>query len=83
MSWPEVAGFVLGLINIILLVRRSVWNFPVAMVMVSLVGMVLFRSRLYSEAGLQGFFFVARSRVDDCHVESGNVTMLSHVLQFR
>ena len=45
-SWQEVAGFVLGLINIVLLVRRSVWNFPVAMVMVSLVGVVLFRSRL-------------------------------------
>lgn len=60
-SWQEVAGFVLGLINIVLLVRRSVWNFPVAMVMVSLVGVVLFRSRLYSEAGLQAFFFVVNA----------------------
>lgn len=60
-NWLEVAGFVLGLINIVLLVRRSVWNFPVAMVMVSLMGVVLFRSRLYSEAGLQGFFFVVNA----------------------
>ena len=29
--------------------------------MVSLVGVVLFRSRLYSEAGLQGFFFVVNA----------------------
>ena len=58
MSWQEVLGSLLGLINIVLLMRRSVWNFPVAMAMVSLVGVVLFRSRLYSEAGLQVFFFV-------------------------
>lgn len=61
MSWQEVLGSLLGLINIVLLVRRSVWNFPVAMVMVSLFGVVLFRSRLYSEAGLQVFFFVVNA----------------------
>ncbi len=58
MSWAEVAGSILGLINILLLVRRSVWNFPVAMVMVCLIGFVLFGAKLYSEAGLQVFFFV-------------------------
>ncbi len=61
MSWQEIAGSILGLLNIALLVRRSVWNFPVAMVMVTLVGFVLFRSRLYSEAGLQVFFFVVNA----------------------
>ncbi len=57
----EIAGSILGLINIFLLVRRSVWNFPVAMAMVTLVGIVLFRTRLYSEAGLQVFFFVVNA----------------------
>jgi len=57
-SWTEVAGALLGLIQIWLLVRRSVWNFPVAMAMVSLIGFTLFAARLYSEAGLQAFFFV-------------------------
>lgn len=61
MDWAEVAGSVLGLINIVLLVRRSVWNFPVAMAMVSLVAIVLMRARLYSEAGLQAFFFVVNA----------------------
>lgn len=61
MSWMEAAGSILGLLNILLLVRRSVWNFPVAMAMVTLVGIVLFRSRLYSEAGLQVFFFVVNA----------------------
>ncbi len=61
MDVAEIAGSVLGLINIVLLVRRSVWNFPVAMAMVSLVAVVLVRARLYSEAGLQGFFFVVNA----------------------
>ena len=57
-SWPELLGAALGLINIALLVRRSVWNFPAAMASVLLVGVTLFEARLYSESGLQAFFFV-------------------------
>lgn len=61
MSWMEIAGAVLGLVNIVLLMRRSVWNFPVAMVMVALLGWVLAEKKLYAEAGLQAFFFVANA----------------------
>ena len=57
----EIAGALLGLINIVLLVRRSVWNFPVAMAMVACIGVVLFEARLYAEAALQAFFFVANA----------------------
>ena len=57
-DWAQVVGTVLGLANIVLLIRRSVWNFPVAMAMVAVIGTVLFEARLYGEAGLQGFFFV-------------------------
>jgi len=60
-SWTEIAGAVLGLIQIVLLVRRSVWNFPVAMAMVTLIGFTLFEARLYSESGLQAFFFVVNA----------------------
>ena len=79
-SWTEIAGAVLGLIQIVLLVRRSVWNFPVAMIMVSLIGFTLFEARLYSESGLQAFFFVvnalgwyqwSRVRGDDSAVPVG------------
>lgn len=55
----EIAGAILGLVNIVLLVRRSVWNFPAAMAMVVCVGIVLFEAKLYAEAGLQVFFFAA------------------------
>ncbi len=61
MNWTELAGALLGLANIVLLVRRSVWNFPVAMAMVTLIGITLFEKRLYSETGLQVFFFVVNA----------------------
>jgi nicotinamide mononucleotide transporter len=47
----------LGIANIVLIVRRSIWNFPVALVMVSIFGVRLAQERLYSDAGLQVFFF--------------------------
>ncbi len=59
--WTELLGSVLGLIQIWLLVRRSIWNFPVAMAMVSLIGITLFEARLYSECGLQAFFFIVNA----------------------
>lgn len=60
-SWTEIAGAILGLIQIWLLVRRSVWNFPVAMVMVCLIGVTLYEEQLYAETGLQAFFFVVNA----------------------
>ena len=61
MSPLEIAGTVLGFINIVLLIRRSVWNFPAAMAMVTCVGIVLAEARLYAESGLQVFFFVVNA----------------------
>ena len=58
LAWTELAAAALGLLNVVLLVRRSVWNFPAAMAMVTLVGITLFEARLYAETGLQLFFFV-------------------------
>lgn len=58
----EAAASLIGLVQIVLLVRRSVWNFPLAMVQVALTGVVLVDARLYSEAGLQGFFFIVNAQ---------------------
>lgn len=58
MTTLEAIAAVLTLANIALVVRRSVWNFPAALVAVTLTAIVLWQSRLYSDAGLQGFFFV-------------------------
>lgn len=57
----EYAAAALGLANIALLVFRSVWNFPFGMAMVAFYILVFFQQRLYAEAGLQVFFFLAQA----------------------
>lgn len=60
MSHLEWIAAVLGLANVVLLVRRSVWNYPFGMAMVALYVAVFWQARLYGEAGLQVFFFIAQ-----------------------
>ncbi len=56
----EIAAFFLGLANIILLVRRSIWNYPFGIVMVSLYAWVFYGAKLYSDVILQIFFVVVQ-----------------------
>ncbi len=56
----EIAAVVLGLINISLLVRRSIWNYPFGIVMVSLYAWIFYGAKLYSDVLLQFFFFVVQ-----------------------
>lgn len=62
MNVLEAAAACLGLINIVLVVRRSVWNYPFGLAMVALYGWIFVQPevRLYSDAGLQAFFFVVQ-----------------------
>lgn len=57
MSAIEIAAFVLGVINVALVVRRSLWNYPFALVMVALYARIFYDAKLYSDALLQFFFF--------------------------
>lgn len=57
MSPIEIAAVVLGLINVTLVVRRSIWNYPFALAMVSLYAWIFWGVKLYSDMLLQGFFF--------------------------
>lgn len=58
----EALATLLGLINIWLIVRRSVWNYPFGLAMVAIYAWLFARPevRLYSDAGLQAFFFVVQ-----------------------
>lgn len=69
----------LGVVNVLLVVRRSVWNFPFGVAMVLLYGGIFYEAKLYSDALLQLFFLVvqfygwwnwmaARHRVGDVRV---------------
>jgi nicotinamide mononucleotide transporter len=57
LEWSAAA---LGVINIALLVWRSVWNYPFGIAMVALYIFVFWEERLYAEAGLQVFFILAQ-----------------------
>lgn len=56
----EWAAAAFGVVNIALLIWRSVWNFPFGIAMVGLYIVVFFEERLYAEAGLQVFFILAQ-----------------------
>lgn len=58
MSEIEWIAAALVLINVALVALRSVWNYPFALVAVSLYSVVFYEARLYSDMLLQGFFFV-------------------------
>ena len=53
LEWVAAA---LGLVNVALVVRRSVWNYPFGMLMVSHYFFVFSEAKLYSDALLQIFF---------------------------
>jgi len=56
----EIIAVILGIANVGLLVRRSIWNYPFGMAMVALYFVIFREARLYGEAGLQVFFFVVQ-----------------------
>ena len=56
MNWLEYTAAGLGVINVALIVRRSVWNYPFALAMVSLSFFVFLEKKLYSDMLLQIFF---------------------------
>ena len=56
----ELVAVMLGLINIGLLVRRSIWNYPFGLAMVALYFVIFRDARLYSDMLLQVFFFAVQ-----------------------
>jgi nicotinamide mononucleotide transporter len=58
MSWTEIIASLTGLVNVWLTVKNSIWNWIWGIVSVALFGWVFFRSRLYSNAGLQILYFL-------------------------
>ena len=61
MSALEWVAAGLGLINIALLVFRSVWNYAFGIASVAIYIFVFFETRLYAESGLQVFFVLAQA----------------------
>lgn len=60
MSPIEIVAVLLGIANVVLVVLRSMWNYPFGIVMVALYAVIFYETRLYSDALLQLFFFVVQ-----------------------
>jgi nicotinamide mononucleotide transporter len=64
--WAGLAGatlldqvnLLLGVAGVWLMIRRSLWAFPVGLAAVSVQGVLFYRTRIYADALLQVFFFV-------------------------
>lgn len=56
-EWIAVAC---GILNVGLIIRRSIWNYPFGFVMVVLYFFIFWELRLYSEALLQVYFFAVQ-----------------------
>ncbi|HEV7932991.1 MAG TPA: nicotinamide riboside transporter PnuC [Actinomadura sp.] len=52
-SWAEVLGFVTGAVNVWLVVRQNILNWPIGVANVILLGLIFFDGGLYADAGLQ------------------------------
>ena len=58
MNSLEIIAALLGVVNVALVVRRSMWNYPFGIAMVSLYFFVFWDAKLYSDALLQIFFLI-------------------------
>lgn len=54
----EQSATVLGVVGVWLMIRQSLWAFPVGLVQVSLSALVFYNSRFYADMKLQGLFFI-------------------------
>lgn len=57
-TWSlDQANFLLGVVGVWLMIRRSLWAFPVGLVAVSVQAVLFWRIQLFAEAKVQGFYF--------------------------
>lgn len=88
-TWLEIVGAVTGAACVLLVVRRSIWNFPVGIVSSAAYLLFFNEQRLYADAGLQVVFIAlgfhgwvawARGRTDSTpirRVPVGELTALT------
>jgi nicotinamide mononucleotide transporter len=58
-SWLDQANLVLGIIGVVLMIRRNLWAFPVGLLAVTVQGILFYQYRFYADAALQVCFFGA------------------------
>jgi nicotinamide mononucleotide transporter len=57
-SWLDQANLALGIVGVVLMIRRTLCAFPVGLVAVSVQGVLFYRAQFPADAVLQVFFFI-------------------------
>ena len=57
-SWLDQANLALGILGVGLMIRRSLWAFPVGLAAVSVQGVLFYQINFPADAALQIFYFV-------------------------
>ena len=60
MSPLEVFAAAIGIVNIVLIARRTLWNYPFGVAMVACYAVVFWQQQLYATAALQLFFLASQ-----------------------
>ena len=60
-TWAEVLGFVTGGVNVWLVVRQNIWNWPVGIANVIFLGLIFVDGGLYADSGLQVVYVVLQA----------------------
>lgn len=60
-GWLDRLNLLLGVTGVALMIRRSLWAFPVGMLAVSVQGVLFWQAKFYADAKLQVFFFACLS----------------------
>ncbi|NCD70278.1 nicotinamide riboside transporter PnuC [Mucilaginibacter agri] len=58
-SWIELIGVITGLLCVYLAAVNNIWNWPLAIISVTLYIFIFFEARLYADMGLQFYFLGA------------------------
>ncbi|MBK0380236.1 nicotinamide riboside transporter PnuC [Mucilaginibacter segetis] len=57
-TWLELCGVITGLLCVYLAAVNNIWNWPIAIISVTLYIFIFFEAHLYADMGLQVYFFI-------------------------
>jgi nicotinamide mononucleotide transporter len=58
MTWSELVGFVTGALNVGLLAKRNIWNWPIGIANNALFLLIFAAAGLYADSGLQIVYII-------------------------
>jgi len=57
-TWLDQANLALGILGVVLMIRRTLWAFPVGLAAVGVQGVLFYRAQFPADAAVQVFFFI-------------------------